>query len=219
MIAVVAQGEVPAALSLRRADSDNPDDRFRLYEVAGVSHIDTAAYSQFPTVADQMAAVGATQGTPEWPFNITCQPPIPLTDQPSLTYVYDAAFQHLFQWARKEVEPPRAARIQVKEDTSESGTKPTVALDEYGNGIGGVRTPYVEVPVATYFVTSPGPGTCGELGHKVAFDRSRIAGQYPDANAYKSKINQAIDRLVREGWLTDSDGRKIRSELSSIPAQ
>jgi hypothetical protein len=219
VIAVVAQGEVPATLSLRRDDSDDPADRFRLYEVSGVGHIDKAAYSQFPTVADQIAAVGASQGTPEWPFNITCQPPIPLTDQPALAYVYDAAFQHLFQWARKGVAPPRAARIEVKEGTSESGTKPTVALDEYGNGLGGVRTPYVEVPVATYFVTSPGPGTCGELGHKVAFDRSRIAELYPDANSYRAKVTQATDRLVREGWLTDSDGRKIRSELSAVPAR
>jgi len=94
-----------------------------------------------------------------------------------------------------------------------------VALDEYGNGLGGVRTPYVEVPVATYFVTSPGPGTCAELGHKVAFERSRISGLYPDANAYGGKVTQATDRLVREGWLTDSDGRKIRSELSAVPTR
>ena len=107
VIAVVAQGEVPASVSLRRDDSDDPADRFRLYEVAGVSHIDQAAYSQFPTVADQIAAVGATQGTADWPFNITCQPPIPLTEQPALTYVYDAAFQNLFRWARKGVASPR----------------------------------------------------------------------------------------------------------------
>jgi Alpha/beta hydrolase domain len=115
------------------------------------------------------------------------------------------------------VPPPKATRIEVKEDASESGTKPSVALDEYGNGLGGVRTPYVEVPVATYFTTSPGPGTCGELGHKVAFEGSRIAGLYPDAKAYKSKVTQSTGRLVKEGWLTDSDGRKILSELSAVP--
>jgi len=219
VIAVVAQGEVPASLGLRRDDSDDPADRFRWYEVAGVSHIDKAAYAEFPTVADQIAAVGAAQGTADWPFNITCQPPIPLTDQPALTYVYDAAFQHLFQWARKGVAPPKAARMDVKEDTSESGAKPTVALDEYGNGLGGVRTPYVEVPVATYFVSSPGPGTCRELGHKVAFEPSRISALYPDAKVYRRKVVQATDRLVKEGWLTDADGRKIRSELSAIPAR
>jgi YD repeat-containing protein len=91
IIAVVAQGEVVATRGLRRADSDDPADRFRLYEVAGVGHIDKAAYSQFPLVADQIAAEGATQGTPDWPLNVTCDPPIQLTEQPALAYVYDAA--------------------------------------------------------------------------------------------------------------------------------
>ena len=217
VIAVVAQGEVPASIGLRRADSDDPADRFRLYEVAGVSHIDKAAYSQFPSVADQIAAVGATQGTPEWPLNITCEPLIPLTDQHALTYVYDVAFQHLFKWARKGVAPPQAARIRINEDASESVTKPTVALDEYGNGLGGVRTPYVEVPVASYFVTSPGPGTCGELGHTVTLEHSRLNSLYPDSKAYTNKVAQAVHRLVKEGWLTESDGRKIESELSALP--
>lgn len=212
VIAVVAQGEVPASLGLRRDDSDDPADRFRLYEVAGVSHIDKAAYAQFPAVADQIAAVGATQGTSDWPLNITCEPPIPLTDQPALTYVYDAAFQHLFNWARKGVAPPKAERIRINE-----GTKPTVALDEFGNGIGGVRTPYVEVPVASYFVTSPGPGTCAELGHKVVFEPSRLASMYPNAKAYTSKVGQVTNRLVKEHWLTAADGRKIESELSAVP--
>jgi Alpha/beta hydrolase domain len=216
VIAVVAQGEVPASLSLRRDDSDDPSDRFRLYEVAGVSHIDKAAYSQFPTVADQIAAVGATQGTPEWPFNITCEPPIPLTEQPALTYVYDAAFQHLFKWARTGVAPPKAARMDIQERAGESSTKATVALDEYGNGLGGVRTPSVEVPVATYFVTSPGPGTCRELGHTVPLEHSRLARMYPDAKAYTHKVAQVTGRLVRLGWLTEADGRKIESQLRLV---
>jgi len=218
VIAVVAQGEVPASLGLRRDDSDDADDRFRLYEVAGVSHIDKAAYSQFPAVADQIAAVGATQGTPEWPLNITCEPPIPLTDQPALTYVYDVAFRHLFNWARKGVAPPKADRIRIKDEVAEADPKRTVALDEYGNGVGGVRTPYVEVPVASYFVTSPGPGTCGELGHKVVLDHSRLSNMYPNAKAYRSKVAQVADRLVKEGWLMESDRRKIESELSAVPA-
>ncbi len=212
VIAVVAQGEVVASLSLRRDDSDDPSDRFRLYEVAGVSHIDQAAYSQFPAVADQIAAVGATQGTPEWPFNITCEPPIPLTDQPALTYVYDVAFQHLFSWAHTGAAPPKAERIEVKEGASEPHTDASVAVDEYGNGLGGVRTPYVEVPVATYLVTSPGPGTCRELGHTVPLEHSRLVQMYPDSKTYTNKVAQVTDRLVKSGWLTKSDARTIKSQ-------
>ena len=211
VIAVVAQGEVPASLNLRRADSDDPADRFRLYEVAGVSHIDKAAYSQMPVVADQIAAVGASPGTPEWPLAITCDPPIPLTGQPALTYIYDAAFQHLFRWARKGIAPPKADRIQVHEQT--------VLLDDYGNAKGGVRTPYVEVPVASYFVTSPGPGTCAELGHSSTLEPSRLTGLYSDDKAYASKIAQASDRLAKEGWLTESDARKVKSALKVMPAR
>jgi len=203
VIAVVAQGEVPASLGFRRADSDDPADRFRLYEVAGVSHIDKAAYSQMPVVADQIAAVGTALGTPEWPLNITCDPPIPLTDQPALTYVYDIVFEHLFRWARKGIAPPKAHRIQIQDKT--------VTLDEFGNGMGGVRTPYVDVPTASYSVTSPGPGTCAELGHSVAFDPSRLNSLYSSDQEYKSKIAQAAGRLEKAGWLTKSDSLKLKS--------
>ena len=132
--------------------------------------------------------------------------------------MYDVAFRHLFNWARKGVAPPKADRIRIKDEVAEADPKRTVALDEYGNGVGGVRTPYVEVPVASYFVTSPGPGTCGELGHKVVLDHSRLSNMYPNAKAYRSKVAQVADRLVKEGWLTESDRRKIESELSAVPA-
>ena len=94
-----------------------------------------------------------------------------------------------------------------------------MALDEFGNGLGGVRTPYVEVPVASYFVTSPGPGTCGELGHQVVLEPSRLTSMYPDAKTYTSKVGQVTNRLVKDGWLTESDGRKIKSELSAVPGR
>lgn len=220
VIAVVAQGEVPASLNLRRDDSDDPADRFRLYEVAGVSHIDKAAYAEFPTIADQIAAVGAAQGTADWPFNVMCDPPIPLTVQPALTYVYDMAFQGLFRWARTGAAPPKASRMEIQGHASEGADEPSakesVALDEYGNGLGGVRTPYVEVPVATYFVTSPGPGTCHELGHTVPLERARLAKMYPDAKTYPRKMDQATDRLVKSGWVTKPDGQKIKSEARAV---
>ena len=38
VIEVVAQGEVDASLAQRRPDSDDADNRFRRYEVAGASH-------------------------------------------------------------------------------------------------------------------------------------------------------------------------------------
>ena len=86
-------------------------------------------------------------------------------------------------------------------------------LDEFGNGMGGVRSPFVDVPVATYTTSSPGPGTCGELGRVVRFDAARIQSLHGDAKSYASKVAQSVDRMVKDHFLTESDGKKLKAEL------
>jgi hypothetical protein len=205
IVAVVAQGELIANLASRHSDSDDPNGRYRLYEIAGVAHIEKYPYSALPSFADQIAAAGAAQGTPEWPFNAKCDPDIPLGDNPLLKYSYDAAFLNLDQWVRKGVPPPKADRIQVKDGA--------VVLDEFGNGTGGVRGPFVDVPTATYFTTSPGPGTCAELGHTMRFDEARLKTLYPDAKSEANKVAQSIDQMVKDRFLTESDAKRLRADL------
>jgi hypothetical protein len=207
VISVMAQGEVPGSIASVRPDSDDPSGRFRLYEIAGAAHIEKYAYDAgFPVFADQIAAVGAAQGSPAWPFNAACTPEIPLSDHPLLKYSYDAAFSNLDQWVRKGTAPPHADRIQMKDAT--------LVLDQYGNGVGGVRSPYVDVPVATYTTSSPGPGTCGELGQVVRFDAAKIQSLHGDAKSYASKVSQSVDHMVKDRFLTESDGKKLKAELA-----
>jgi hypothetical protein len=205
IVAVVAQGEVIGNLASRRLDSDDPAGRYRLYEIAGIAHIENYPYSALPSFADQITAVGAAQGTPDWPFNAKCEPEIPLGDNPLLKYSYDAAFLNLDQWMRKGMEPPKADRILVKDGA--------IVLDESGNGIGGVRSPFVDVPAATYYTTSSGPGTCAELGHAAPFDQARIKKLYPDAKEYSSKVAQSIDRMTKERFLTESDAKRLKAYI------
>src|SRR5215472_9243066 len=126
IVAVVAQGELIANLASRHPDSDDPNGRYRQYEIAGVAHIEKYPYSALPSFADQIAAVGAAQGTPDWPFNAKCEPEIPLGDNPILKYSYDSAFLNLHNWVAKGIAPPKADRIEVKDGA--------VVLDEWGNG-------------------------------------------------------------------------------------
>ena len=203
---VVAQGEVPDSIAQRRPDSDEPGNRFRRYEIAGAAHIDRWAYDRgFPTFADQTASGGSVQGTPDWPFNAPCDPAIPLSSDPRLRYAYDSTIVHLDQWARKGTSAPRASPIEVKDGA--------VVLDPAGNGVGGVRSPWVNVPAATYF-TTPGPGTCRELGHTVAFETSRLESLYGTDKNYLTKFGQSVDQLVKAGWFTESDGKKIKAEAA-----
>ena len=110
--------------------------------------------------------------------------------------MFDGAFVNLEQWASKGIAPPRAERITVKD----------------GVATGGVRNPYVDVPAASYTYTSPGPGTCRELGSTIAFDSGKIDSLYGNRKNYSGKVGQSVDRMVRERWITKADGEMIKAE-------
>jgi len=207
VIAVVAQGEAVDAQPFTRSDSDAADDKFRVYDIAGAGHIDKMAYNGFAPLSDQTQAVGSAQGTPEWPFNVTCDPAIPMMAVPLMTHALDAAFANLKEWVRKGTPAPRAPRLQT--------TGSAVAMDANGNGVGGVRHPYVDVPAATLLTNSNGPGVCREMGREAPFDASRFQSLYPSPKDYVTKVEQAADRLVKEKWLTEGDAREIKQKAHS----
>ena len=201
VVAVLAQGEVLGSLANIRPDADGPNGRFRLNEIAGAAHIDKFAYANgFPSFPDQIAAVGAAQGSPDWPFNAMCDPAIPLSEHPLLKYSYDAALMNLDAWARKGTAPPQAQRMQTT-PTSGDATMPALIMDEFGHAKGGVRSPWVDVPTATYTTTSPGPGTCAELGHAIPFAADRIRMLYPTPQDYAKKVSLDVDFAFGEGSL------------------
>jgi len=213
VIEVAAQGEIiGGTLALRRPDSDEAGDRFRLYEVASAGHIDKSAYFGFPLQQDQVAAVGSAQGTVDWPFNAKCEPEIPLMEPSLMGLVFNSAFNNLDQWVKKGVPAPRAQRISLMNP----GTpQDIIAIDKLGHGLGGVRTPYIDVPDVIYFTSSPGPGTCREMGHKAPFDAARINELYGSRRAYMNLFAETADRLVKERWLTENDAKRIKQMVNA----
>ena len=115
------------------------------------------------------------------------------------------------QWVRKCARR-RTARIEV----SDAGTpQAAVKTDEPGNGIGGVRSVYMDVPTATFIPISTGPGNCREMGHKTDFDAARIQTLYGGQQKYAAKVAQSADKLVKDRWLTEADEKKIKQELAA----
>ena len=153
VIRIVAQTDVLGTFQRRRPDSDEPADRYRLYEVAGAPHADAYFYRHIPSVKDQ-AAVGTAAFVAQWPFAEVCTPPIPLMEFPVMRYVVNAAFANLDRWVRDGTPAPRAERVAVKN----GGTpQAAVATDEFGNAVGGVRSPYLDVPTANILRVHSGP--------------------------------------------------------------
>jgi hypothetical protein len=207
VIRVVSQTDVLLTYGRRRDDSDTPDDRYRLYEVAGAPHADASFYPYMPTVADQKKT-GFEGFLHSWPFPDQCDEETTLLRVPIMTYALDAAYANLTRWVRDGVPAPRAPRVSV-----ENGGTPQarVVLDQHGNAVGGVRTPHLDVPVATYYTSTRGPGLCGNLAHMKAFDWATLNALYGTPASYAVELSGAVDRLVRDRWLTESDGRKIKA--------
>jgi hypothetical protein len=130
-----------------------------------------------------------------------------------LQYVMDGAFDNLYRWVQEGIPAPTAARIQV----SSAGATST---DVYGNALGGVRTPYLDVPTQTYYPTTPGTGSCELLwGHAVPFAGYFLRGLYATHHDYLSKVQQDAQSLMASKWLVPSDASQIELEAdrSHIP--
>lgn len=209
VIRIVAQTDVLGTHTRRRDDSDAPGDRYRLYEVAGAPHADAVFYRYIPSLADQKKA-GTEPFLAAWPFGNQCEPEIALMKLPVMQHVVNASFANLDTWVRDGTPAPRGARVTVEN----AGTpQARIALDQFGNALGGVRSPYLDVPTATYFASTGGGGLCGNLGHKTAFSWSRLESLYGTSRNYAAKVAASVDRLMRERWLTEGDARRVKAEF------
>ena len=186
----VASGNVTA-----RQDGDAPGDQFRLYEFAGMAHVDTRDSVRF-------------QPDP-------CRDPV--MSFPLQAYV-SVALDHLLAWVDTGTVPPRAPRILIDRDATNDGS--LMALDERGNAVGGIRNPYVDVPTAQYGVRNtgadpliPNPSAyiaagglaaanqmCGLAGYQKAITTQQLRSLYADKAGYQQKVRARLDELERAGW-------------------
>ena len=223
IIYAIAQGDVGITLNQRRPDTDEPSDRLRWYEVAGVPHMDKYMYDHMPFAEDQVKA-GQNPSYSVWPLPYSCTPPITLLDFPAMRYVLNAAFNNLDRWVKDGTPPPRAERIALtnipvtpeaaaRAGDSYLGTAKLDA-DQVGNAKGGVRSPYLDVPNATYIPHSPGPASCPGFGFKVPFDWGRMQTLYGTYQNYATKFSESVDKLVSERWFNESDGRRMKQDVA-----
>src|SRR5688572_22485281 len=195
MIQVPTMTEVMGGNATARQDGDEPGDQFRVYEFAGMAHIDSrdaAAYYPDP-----------------------CR--MPISRFPMAAYM-SVALNHLWQWVDKGTVPPRADRILV--DRNVTGDGSLMALDEYGNARGGIRNSYVDVPAKKYGVRNAGamppiPNAhpfvavrgeaaqnqlCGLAGYEIALTPPQLKKLYKDKKDYQTKVARRYDELTKQGW-------------------
>jgi len=216
VITIVSQTRVGTSFAERRPDSDSPIDRYRRYEVPGASHTNQRMFNLSPTRADKERT-----GVPYQGFDCTELTAHGMTDFP-FEYFMAAAFSNLDAWARLGCAPPKAPLMSLKKVSG--APFPVPETDKYGNALGGLRSPYVDVPSATYFGTSTPayPAArlgCSLSGYKVPLKGSDLLELYPTHDGYVKKVSEEVDAMVKERLLTPSDGVKIKNEAvqASVP--
>lgn len=195
MIQVPTMTEVMNGNATTRQDGDASGDQFRVYEFAGMPHLDSREAEAY---------------TPD-----PCKNPI--TKFPLGAYM-SVALDHLFKWVDKGAVPPRADRILVDRNAANDGS--LMALDEYGNPRGGIRNPYVDFPVKKYgvpntaavppipnahpFIAVRGPGGAEQLcrlaGYDLALSQEQLKKLYKNKKDYQGKVEQRLNELTKQGW-------------------
>lgn len=199
---IMTQSDYLRTMAARRPDSDAQDDRFRNYEIAGSGHAtpDELLYSASPADMEQ-AGIAV--------------PPMACNEGPRSRFpnslFFNAALRNLDLWVREAVPAPRAEPIEV-----ENG-KPV--LDDFGNVRGGVRSPYVDVPISTWHGNSTGPSFCRIAGHEVPFDAEQRRAIYPTHEKYVEAVIQSVDDLVALRIIVQEDGDDVINEAinASVP--
>jgi len=194
MIHVPTMHEVSGNIT-NKQDSDEPGKQYRLYEFSGMGHIDTRDSVRLKPnpCAD------------------------PLSTFPVQAYM-SVALDHLLKWVDKGTVPPRAPRILLDRDQSNDGSM--MALDQYGNPQGGIRTVYVDVPAAKYvirpaalnpvvanaapYIAAGGQNAanlmCGLSTAQIAFAPAKLKELYKSKQGYVKSVETRLTALEKSGW-------------------
>ncbi|MGH9086153.1 MAG: alpha/beta hydrolase domain-containing protein, partial [Acidimicrobiales bacterium] len=163
-----------------------PDtDRFRLWEVAGTAHAD--AFIVGP-VADVLDCGGQINAGPQH-------------------LVVKAALRHLGTWVRTGEAPPQAEPFDLDDTSGQT----RLARDGDDIVVGGIRTPLVDVPVATLSGEPHGSPSviCLLLGSTVPFTEDQLGERYATRDDYLAEFEAAADEVVDAGFVLEEDRQAL----------
>ena len=180
--------------------------KLRLWEVAGTSHVDfyTVAGTTDYGIDSSFASVLENR-TP-----LNCA--VPVNSGPQ-RFVVSAALAALRTWIVDGTAPSFAPRIEVSEAPL------NVRRDTYGNALGGIRTPYVDVPVATLSADGqPAGSLCTLFGSTKLFDAATLRQLYSSHDDYVTKVGTSVAAAQSKGFLLPADATLINlsAQKSSV---
>ncbi len=203
VITVQTESELGLMSGTKARHVDGEHTRF--WEIAGASHFDTyglRAYKDDGNLSAeflaQLLAPADGPGVAE-----------PVNSAPQQRYVASAALAHLERWIQHGSAAPHAPLLETL--GADEADETVLTVDGQGNVLGGIRTPWVDVPTATLSgVGKAGAGGAELLGFTRVFGKEKLGELYPGGRSeYLHRFVEATKRSVASGFLLEADAAEI----------
>lgn len=169
-------------------------DYVHTWEVAGTAHADS----------DYLARL-LEQGRIQYDNFLNLSGILDLVNSAPQNLSMNKALDALVAWVTRGTPPADAPPL-----ATEGGA---IVRDQYGNALGGLRLPHIEVPVALL----SGEDGLPLSGRTVPFDAATLAALYPDARAYIEAVRDSALAAVSNGFLLPVDADAIIAEAEANP--
>ena len=207
---VLIRGDLQRPVMMLQTESDvvalssylnrqDDSDYFRLWETAGTAHADYYITASNRSDNGDDPSIAAVFENP-----LFCDEPINTGPQ---HFLVKAAIASLAAWVVEGTLPTIADRLVVDEAI------PALSRDDLGIALGGIRTSFVDAPLATLSGegnSSESFGFCNRLfGTTKLFDANTIASLYADNEAYLNAVTASTNDAVANGFLLAEDASLI----------
>ena len=177
------------ACKRRMQDLDLPDRKVCWYELAGIAVTFTERRDQDVRPCDDDLRWLKLPPLDPWP-------PCPYIPYAGIRLI-EGAYANLRLWILNGVAPPHMKEPLHLEEKADGSV--SFLLDSWGNHIGGVRSPYVDVPVASY----------SDDGSVKLLSPSLLTSLYTSPAEYARRVEEAAFRMLSERWILPAGVRQI----------
>lgn len=123
--------------------------------------------------------------------------------------VVKAGIRGMHRWLKDGVALPKGEPMQV------NANQTAIARDSYGNALGGVRTPAVDVPIATLTGSAPLNPLCMLSGSTKPFAADRLQTLYPTHQIYVEKVTAAAHAGREAGFILAEEEASLVAEANA----
>jgi hypothetical protein len=180
-------------LKERIANSETAAGKRRHYDIAGTPHTDICC--------PLLSSLEELKKTQRFISSYSYTEINDLNDIPVEFYIV-GLLEKLHLWAAQGTSPQVVEPFKCSPDGSE------LLRDEHGNVLGGLRSPFLDVPIASYLGSNPADpeGISGKITY---FSREKMERLYGSFDTYLKKFIDYTQKQVVEGWVTEKDGKKM----------